>query len=59
MTKAPFARIERKMKLDGKWTFATIASKVDRRLWDFLVARPRLGGGDREAGAECWQWLRA
>ncbi len=35
--KTPSVRIKRKVKLDGKWTFATIAKKGDRHLWDSVL----------------------
>jgi integrase len=35
--KAPAVRIKRKVKLNGKWTFATIARKGDRYQWDHVL----------------------
>jgi hypothetical protein len=31
---APAVRIKRKVKLNGKWTFATMCRKGDHYLWD-------------------------
>lgn len=35
--KAPSVRIKRKCKIDGRWTFATIAHKGDRYVWDQVL----------------------
>ena len=56
VTKAPSVRIKRKVKLDGKWTFATIAKKGERYLWEHVLVdgQPQ----KVEGGAFFLEWVR-
>jgi hypothetical protein len=37
-SRVPTVRLKRKVKLGDKWTFATIAKKGDRLLWDYVFS---------------------
>jgi hypothetical protein len=37
LRKAPTVRLKRKVKLGDKWTFATIAKRGERHLWDYVL----------------------
>ncbi|HEY3987973.1 MAG TPA: site-specific integrase [Acidobacteriaceae bacterium] len=55
-TKAPSVRIKRKVKLDGKWTFATIAKRGERVLWDYVLVNDQ--PQKVEGGSFFLEWVR-
>ena len=54
--KAPTVRLKRKVKLSDKWTFATIARKGDRYVWDSVLVDGSLGR--LRAAHSSWSGLR-